>query len=679
MNDSTAPAAPDSLKSGAYVARQRSRPETTRGRQPSDMDRHLAERVFPFPRQLVKVHQFADGHSVRFATVQDIVRTGDRPIGVGAMDDFDRCSRDQRSPGDDPNVPSGTTCCRDFLGHRFGLPATRNLPAGLSRLTDFQFTIATLQSISDANLSLDDSGEGQVFAKAARGKIEFGMLLTPRPIVDAWVAQNRLVGAAMVLRVSNLISDDSRCGNLHQRINRCFAKGARPSSRVQVPGRRITLGDDFSDLDRIDGNHLRYSGKRLERVDPVVHDDNLFNGQSSMPFARIIASVCLFAVLVTARPSSSWASDGDPVVIRIWPDGSVSVETHWNLMIRVLPANLPANVESPQSSDPNSRSVASGSMVDHVFSRQPNQNAASWKAASGKPESANAIHVTSMLNAGKRSGAMLIQVDGVGVVVLSDSQMEVAQVPATDATDSVDVVVVPASVKLAISDAMVDWVKSMNPRFVILEDQADESAATRLRDRIGGSKDMTRVDHNTFAISQKNDREDTIGLVRLGTEPWEMPAELQPLFSAMERSCGDSQKVFAKLSAGQMNFKPSNGTHTPRWNTEHMMGRQLLFFSQIYHEVDPAIPVIDLNPKQMPPDYSAAHPDWDGQEEARQMNRVSEFTRRFAYLLSGIKLDVRAPGSRWTLRGLMRQMERHYDEHTANTVKKFDLPDWPSH
>jgi hypothetical protein len=398
-----------------------------------------------------------------------------------------------------------------------------------------------------------------------------------------------------------------------------------------------------------------------------------------MPFAQIMASVCLFAALLAARPSSSCASDGDPMAIRIWPDGSVSVETHWNLMIRVLPATLPTDVESPQSSDPNSRSVPSGSIVDHVFSRQPNQNAATWKAASGKPESANAIHVTSMLNAGKRSGAMLIQVDGVRVVVLSVSPTNAVQVPVTDAVDSVDVVVVPASAKLAISDAMVNWVKSMNPRFVIIYNQADESAATRLWDRIGGSKDATRVDHNTFAISQKNDRKDTIRLVRLDTEPWEMPAELQPLFSAMERSCGESQKVFAKLSVGQMNFKPANGTHTPRWNTEHMMGRQLLFFSQIYHEGDPAIPVIDLNPKQMPPDYSAAHPDWDGQEEARQMNRVSEFTRRFAYLLDGIKLDVRAPGSRWTLGGLLRQMERHYDEHTANTVKKFDLPDWPSH
>ena len=46
--------------------------------------------------------------------------------------------------------------------------------------------------------------------------------------------------------------------------------------------------------------------------------------------------------------------------------------------------------------------------------------------------------------------------------------------------------------------------------------------------------------------------------------------------------------------------------------------------------------------------------------------------------LYGIDLDVQAPGSRWTLRRLFRQMEAHYGEHTANVVKKFDLPDWPA-
>ncbi|MFG0254923.1 MAG: DinB family protein, partial [Rhodopirellula sp. JB053] len=108
------------------------------------------------------------------------------------------------------------------------------------------------------------------------------------------------------------------------------------------------------------------------------------------------------------------------------------------------------------------------------------------------------------------------------------------------------------------------------------------------------------------------------------------------------------------------------------------MGRQLLFFSQIYHAIDPAVTVMDLNPKQMPEDYEFAHADWDGVEEARQMQRVSDFCRRFAYLLDGIELTEKAPGSRWpSLRALLVQMQKHYGEHTANTQKKFALPGWP--
>ncbi|WP_146580536.1 hypothetical protein [Neorhodopirellula pilleata] len=65
-----------------------------------------------------------------------------------------------------------------------------------------------------------------------------------------------------------------------------------------------------------------------------------------------------------------------------------------------------------------------------------------------------------------------------------------------------------------------------------------------------------------------------------------------------------------------MSFRPSDGTHTPRWNAEHMAGRQLLFFSQIYHALDSRIPVVDRNPQQMPADYEARNLIWSGKEEA---------------------------------------------------------------
>ena len=160
--------------------------------------------------------------------------------------------------------------------------------------------------------------------------------------------------------------------------------------------------------------------------------------------------------------------------------------------------------------------------------------------------------------------------------------------------------------------------------------------------------------------------------------PSPVPEQLRQLFDRMEAANRRSQDVFRQLSVEQMNFKPSDGTHTPRWNAEHMAGRQLLFFSQIYHALDSSIPVVDRNPRQMPVDYEARNPSWSGKDEARAMQRVDDFCRRYAYLLEDIQLDERPPATSWpSLGALLLQMEQHYDEHTANVKKKFQLPDWP--
>ena len=161
--------------------------------------------------------------------------------------------------------------------------------------------------------------------------------------------------------------------------------------------------------------------------------------------------------------------------------------------------------------------------------------------------------------------------------------------------------------------------------------------------------------------------------------PVAVPEHLRALFDRMEAANRRSQDLFRHLTVTQMNFKPTNGTHTPRWNAEHMAGRQLLFFSQIYNKLDANIPVVDWNPKQMPEDYVARHPDWSGLDEARAMQRVDDFCRRHAHLLKDIQLADKPPATFWpSLEALLLQMERHYDEHTNNVEKKFELPDWPA-
>ena len=109
-----------------------------------------------------------------------------------------------------------------------------------------------------------------------------------------------------------------------------------------------------------------------------------------------------------------------------------------------------------------------------------------------------------------------------------------------------------------------------------------------------------------------------------------------------------------------------------------MLGRELGFFSQIYAALLQDFPAVDLNPAQMPDDYEPAHPDWSGADEARRIKAVQALVRRYSYLLEGVDLDERAPGSRWTLRRLLRQMDRHWGEHTANVMAKFELDDWPA-
>lgn len=190
--------------------------------------------------------------------------------------------------------------------------------------------------------------------------------------------------------------------------------------------------------------------------------------------------------------------------------------------------------------------------------------------------------------------------------------------------------------------------------------------------------EIVRSPGNTLAIAAATtEQPEKTRVAVLGYEPWEPSGELADLFTRKESASRAAQEVFRPLSTKQMNFRPANGTHTPRWNAEHMMGRELHFFTQIFSARDSSIVPLDLNPAQMPPDYRPAHPEWSGAEESRQMERVSALDRRFAYLLDGVDLDQPAPGSRWTPRRLFQQMERHYGEHTANVRKKFALPDWP--
>lgn len=401
-------------------------------------------------------------------------------------------------------------------------------------------------------------------------------------------------------------------------------------------------------------------------------------------------SSVLFVVLLFVFPSAGVklsANDGDPLAVSRWPGGMISVETHWGLRLMIEPTPRASKLVPSQAG----RVIRPSEQLDHYWTRLPNMAEPAWLPAAEFAQSkhkndTNSVHVKTLATGNDKAHALLLTVDGVRIVYIPLDQFVPGNQVDSAKLSNVDLAILSTSDISYLQQAeVVSLMKAIQPRKVLL----DLTGKTSLSDiekwatSIGGDKKINNVGHNTLALSQStivsqaNEKQHSTEVVLLNHRPWKMPAELAGLFKEMEKSNADSQKVFAKLSAKQLNFRPANGTHTPRWNTEHMMGRQLLFFSQIYNAQDSTIPVIDLNPKQMPPDYVAAHPEWNGTEEARQTQRVSEFTRRFAYLLADIDLDKKAPGSRWKLRALLKQMDHHYSEHTANTIKKFDLPGWP--
>jgi len=417
--------------------------------------------------------------------------------------------------------------------------------------------------------------------------------------------------------------------------------------------------------------------------------------------------------------SNAQADPGHPVAVRWWGQAMVSIETHWNLRLVIDPYGEKIGYKNPnitsdlvlvthEHGDHNNVELVGSEPIvmrgldergqvrtmEYFLDRPPNSGKIQWVAAN---ESSfvrkEAIRVTTISSwhddvQGSQRGAnalFLIEVDGVRIVHCGDLGQPRLTDEQLTALGKVDVLLIPVGGVYTVDGAQAaDIVRQMNPRIVVpihyktpnlvYDLQGVQGFLTAIHDDC----QVERLKGNTLAISAAERGTAKPKAVVLDFFPLTLPTEWEELFEAKERACRESQEVFAQLSVEQMNFKPSDGTHTPRWNTEHMMGRELLFFSQIFSKVDPAIQPIDLNPKQMPSDYVAVHPDWSGAEEARQMARVSAFTRRFAYLLDELELDQQAPGSRWTPRKLLKQMERHYNQHTTNVKKKFELPDWPT-
>ncbi|MBN1490358.1 MAG: MBL fold metallo-hydrolase [Phycisphaerae bacterium] len=414
------------------------------------------------------------------------------------------------------------------------------------------------------------------------------------------------------------------------------------------------------------------------------------------------------------------AKDGPlPLAIRWWGQSCISIETFWGFTIVIDPfppderlgypgPNLAAELVLISDARP-SRSAADtvrgepvilrghgeAAAVDHILDRAPNQPEATVRPSSevGKP-SLHAVRVrgipVSTSGPEPHLGMMfLLEVDGVRILHCDGLGQPLTE-EQIDAIGPIDVLLLPVGEAggLGAADAA-GVVRKLKPTRLVwpLRCIADGGDSTMdpidafVRETRRANLLVRQVKGNTVAITRlPAGRRPPVG------SPAVILAERRPIHPEpdVERALLGARKDrqtmiddLGGISDAQLDHRPSDGTHTIRWNFEHTTARELGFFSQIYHAIDPEIPVINWNPAQMPPDFVPWHPDWGTQEMVRHVRRIEGFTERFSYLLADAPPTMRIENTHFSIKYLTALIVGHYQNHTGKAVHKFTLPDWP--
>jgi len=428
---------------------------------------------------------------------------------------------------------------------------------------------------------------------------------------------------------------------------------------------------------------------------------------------RWAACLGLLAAMLWSSIAAQAATEAArPVAIRRWGDGIVSIETFWNLKLAITPGFPERDTPSPldegdlvivtgdAAANKGTRRIESTHVISAteedgrprrqslILDRPPNTPEPWVKPKDAVDDhSRHAVRVT--IGSTETSGRgqadapsapwILLRVANVKMLYLTEPAVLASQDrDALSAARGADALVFPYE-KQSRREAqrLAEQVRRFNPRLLVPIDR-DPGKPDPFMKAMRSDFTVERAPGNTVALgAERGPSVENPRLTELEKNPWSMSDAMARLFRKKDRAAERAASVFEQLSVGQLNHRPADGSHTPRWNVEHLMGRELLFFSRLYSRLDRSIAPIDLNPAQTPDDYDAAHPQWSGAEEARQIRRVTAFTRRFAYLLDPVGLDGKPGDARRSSRGLLELLANHYDHHLDAVKKKFELSDWP--
>ena len=247
------------------------------------------------------------------------------------------------------------------------------------------------------------------------------------------------------------------------------------------------------------------------------------------------SNLVLLCCLLLVDPAIVQAEDGDPLAIRKWPGGMLSLESHWGFHVAVDPTEK-ALKQLPSTPD---QIVLSSDAIDHYLTRKPNFAKAAWvPSAEFTGKDPNAIHIKSLPSQVVKASSLMLEADGARVVFVPDECLATpAGVPVDDIKPT-DLLVLSASNASRLTDpGVISLVKRMAPRLVLLNDidASQMESAEKFRKAIDAREPVTETDHNTLAFSQSGSPEHQTQVVVLSDVPWQMPDELATLFAGIKR------------------------------------------------------------------------------------------------------------------------------------------------
>ncbi len=445
------------------------------------------------------------------------------------------------------------------------------------------------------------------------------------------------------------------------------------------------------------------------------------------PRMKKISSSCFVfaAIAVVCSWAASTARALDPaqapVAVRWWGQGFVTIETWWGLTVAIDPFSPEqTGYTNPDVSadlvlvthghfDHDNPSIVEGGPfvvrgltddgdfrpLNLTLDRLPNESAVKLAKTSERGKvGPHPIRIESIKSwhdavGGAERGAnamFLIEVDGVRILHCGDLGQTELTSEQVAAIGQLDVLLLPVGGTYTVDGAAAAQIAAqLAPRNVIPIHyktpalKFDLATVDPFLAALGDDWTERIEVGNTFAVAAAVEGETTVPTVAvLQYTPWEAPEYIKDGLAKMRESRSALAATIESLSTNQLDHKPSDGTHTVRWNGEHTAGAEIFFMSMVFKDSDESVPLIRVTPAQQPADYSPGNPDWTASEEANHLRRTGDFTERFAYLLVDVDpTEERYPAFFKSLDGLYSLMETHYGKHHTSVKKKFELADWP--